>query len=35
MLRSIHVELIKLKRSKIMIVCLAGPALVGLLFFAL
>ena len=35
MLTSIHVELIKLKRSKIMIVALAGPALVALLFFSL
>ncbi len=35
MLRSIEVELIKLKRSKIMIVFLAGPALVALLFFSL
>ena len=33
MLTSIRVELIKLKRSKIMIVALAGPALVALLFF--
>jgi lantibiotic transport system permease protein len=35
MLTSIHVELIKLKRSKIMLVALAGPALVALLFFSL
>lgn len=35
MLNSIIVELIKLKRSKIMIVTLAGPGLVALLFFAL
>jgi ABC-2 type transport system permease protein len=35
MLTSIRVELIKLKRSKIMLVALAGPALVGLLFFSL
>ena len=35
MLRSIQVELIKLKRSKIIVVFLAGPALVALLFFAL
>ncbi len=35
MLTSIQVELIKLKRSKIMLVALAGPALVALLFFSL
>ena len=35
MLTSIRVELIKLKRSKIMLVALAGPALVALLFFSL
>ncbi len=35
MLNSVIVELIKLKRSKIMIVCFSGPALVALLFFAL
>lgn len=35
MLASIRVELIKLKRSKIMLVALAGPALVALLFFSL
>ena len=35
MLASIQVELIKLKRSKIMLVMLAGPALVALLFFSL
>lgn len=35
MLKSIQVELIKLKRSKIVIVFLTGPALVALLFFAL
>lgn len=35
MWNSIVVELIKLKRSKIMIVAIAGPALVALLFFAL
>lgn len=35
MWNSIVVELIKLKRSKIMIVALAGPALVALLFFSL
>lgn len=35
MLSSIQVELIKLKRSKIMLVMLVGPALVGLLFFSL
>jgi ABC-2 type transport system permease protein len=35
MLTSIRVELIKLKRSKIMIVALSGPALVALLFFSL
>ncbi len=32
---SIQVELIKLKRSKIMLVAVAGPALVALLFFSL
>ncbi len=35
MLTSIQVELMKLKRSKIMLVFLAGPALVALLFFSL
>ena len=35
MLTSILVELMKLKRSKIMLVAVAGPALVGLLFFSL
>ncbi|WP_425410827.1 ABC transporter permease [Hyphococcus sp.] len=35
MLNSITVEFIKLKRSKIMLVALAGPALVALLFFSL
>lgn len=35
MLTSIRVELMKLKRSKIMLVALAGPALVALLFFSL
>jgi len=35
MWNSVFVELIKLKRSKIMFVCFAGPALVALLFFAL
>ena len=35
MLASIRVELIKLKRSKIMLVAVAGPALVALLFFSL
>jgi len=35
MFSSVQVELIKLKRSKILFVFLAGPALVGLLFFGL
>ncbi|MEZ5893160.1 MAG: ABC transporter permease [Parvularculaceae bacterium] len=35
MFASILVELIKLKRSKIMLVALSGPGLVALLFFAL
>ncbi len=35
MLASILVELIKLRRSKVIIVALAGPALVALLFFGL